>query len=149
HGLELFDVQKIPTHGGSLRIFAKHTGAAHENTANVAALLAEEERTGLTRLDHYEKFEERVHETKRQILEFLIQARRKSQRVVGYGAAGKTNTLLNFCGIREDFIEYFVDKNPYKQGKFLPGTHIPIRSPEQIAMTKPDYVFIGPWNLVN
>jgi hypothetical protein len=150
HGLELFDVQEISTHGGSLRIFAKHAGASrHAPTGKVDEVLACEQRAGLTELTHYERFEERVHETKRQILEFLIQARRKGQKVVGYGAAGKTNTLLNFCGIREDFIEYFVDKNPYKQGKFLPGTHIPIRAPEQIAQTKPDYVFVGPWNLVN
>jgi hypothetical protein len=150
HGLELSDVQEISTHGGSLRIFAKHAGASrHAPTGKVDEVLAREQRAGLTELAHYERFEERVHETKREILEFLIQARRKGQKVVGYGAAGKTNTLLNFCGIREDFIEYFVDKNPYKQGKFLPGTHIPIRAPEQIAQTKPDYVFVGPWNLVN
>jgi len=149
HGLSLFDVQEIPTHGGSLRIFARHAEeAAPLPSPSVAALLAVEESEGMNRLDHYQNYEERVKETKRQILEFLIEAKRAGKSVVGYGAAGKTNTLLNFCGIRTDFMDYMVDRNPYKQGKFLPGTHIPIFAPERIAETKPDYVFIGPWNLV-
>jgi ABC-type Fe3+-hydroxamate transport system substrate-binding protein len=91
-------------------------------------------------------FAERVKETKRKLLEFLIEAKRKGKVIVGYGAPGKGNTLLNYCGIRSDFIEYTVDRNPYKQGKFLPGTHIPIYAPEKISETKPDYVFILPWN---
>jgi hypothetical protein len=150
HGLTLFDVQEIPTHGGSLRIFARHTDeASPAPAASVAALLALEDKEGLTRVGHYAGFEERVKETKRQILEFLIGAKRAGKKVALYGAAGKTNTLLNYCGIRSDFIDYAVDRNPYKQGKFLPGTHIPIHAPDHIRETKPDYLFIGPWNLVN
>jgi C-methyltransferase C-terminal domain/Putative zinc binding domain/Methyltransferase domain len=149
HGLSLFDVEEISTHGGSLRIFARHADESLPvPSPNVAALLELEEREGMNRLDHYEKFGERVKETKRQLLEFLIEAKRAGKSVAGYGAAGKTNTLLNFCGIREDFMDYMVDRNPYKQGKFLPGTHIPILSPDHIKETKPDYLFIGPWNLV-
>lgn len=148
--LSLFDVEEISTHGGSLRIFARHADESSPAVSpNVAAVLDAEEREGMNRLDHYEKFGERVKETKRQLLEFLIEAKRSGKSVAGYGAAGKTNTLLNFCGIREDFMDYMVDRNPYKQGKFLPGTHIPILSPDHIKETKPDYLFIGPWNLVN
>jgi len=150
HGLTLFDVQEISTHGGSLRIFARHADESSPAVSpSVAAVLEAEEREGMNRLDHYEKFGERVKETKRQLLEFLIEAKRSGKSVAGYGAAGKTNTLLNFCGIREDFMDYMVDRNPYKQGKFLPGTHIPILSPDHIKETKPDYLFIGPWNLVS
>jgi hypothetical protein len=148
--LSLFDVEEISTHGGSLRIFARHADESSPTISpSVAAVLDAEEREGMNRLDHYEKFGERVKETKRQLLEFLIEAKRSGKSVAGYGAAGKTNTLLNFCGIREDFMDYMVDRNPYKQGKFLPGTHIPILSPDHIKETKPDYLFIGPWNLVN
>jgi len=149
HGLSLFDVEEIPTHGGSLRIFARHADeSSPAPSPSVAALLELEEREGMNRLEHYANYEERVKETKREILEFLIAAKRSGKSVVGYGAAGKTNTLLNYCGIRADFMDYVVDRNPYKQGKFLPGTHIPIFAPDRIAETKPDYVFIGPWNLV-
>ncbi len=148
HGLTLFDVDELPTHGGSLRIYARHT----EDTAKPAGervlkLSAREEAAGLDRLDTYASFTEQVHETKRRLLEFLIGARRRGKRIAGYGAPGKGNTLLNYCGIRTDFVEYTVDRNPYKHGRFLPGTHIPIHPPERIRETRPDYVLILPWNL--
>lgn len=148
HGLTLFDVEEISTHGGSLRIFARHAEKdASAPGPRVGAMLAVEERAGMNRPEHYAHFEERVKETKRQILEFLIRAKREGKSVAGYGAAGKTNTLLNYCGIRSDFIDYTVDRNPYKQGRFLPGSHIPIYAPDRIRETKPDYLFLGPWNL--
>jgi hypothetical protein len=145
--LKIVDVQEIGTHGGSLRIFAQHAAEAQKPAPSVAAMLAKEDAAGMNTLEFYARFEEKVKETKRKILEFLIQAKREGKRVAGYGAAGKTNTLLNFCGIRQDFIDYTVDKNPYKQGKFLPGTHIPIHAPEKIRETKPDYLFVGVWNI--
>jgi hypothetical protein len=149
HGLTLFDVEELPTHGGSLRIFARHADEAEPAVGpRVAAMLATEDRAGMNRLEHYTGFEERVKDTKRKLLEFLIRAKQEKKSIACYGAAGKTNTLLNYCGIRTDFIDYAVDRNPYKQGKFLPGTHIPIHAPERLRETRPDYVFIGPWNLV-
>jgi hypothetical protein len=149
YGLTLFDVEEVPTHGGSLRIFAHHaneTGWTME--PRLAQMLALEEKAGMNRLDHYAAFEARVKETKYKLLDLLIHAKRAGKSIVGYGAAGKTNTLLNYCGIRSDFLDYTVDRNPYKQGKFLPGTHIPIYAPDRIRETRPDYLFIGPWNLV-
>ncbi len=113
----------------------------------VHELRAREESAGFTRLDRYHSFAEQVKETKRKLLEFLIQAKRAGKQIVGYGAPGKGNTLLNFCGIRTDFLDYTVDRSPHKQGKFLPGTHIPIYSPDRIRETRPDYVLILPWNL--
>src|SRR6202035_3489168 len=113
----------------------------------VAELLRREEASGLTRLDGHRGFEQRVRETKHRLLEVLINARRAGRTVAGYGAPGKGNTLLNYCGIRSDLLDYTVDRNPYKQGKFLPGTHIPIESPERICQTKPDFLLILPWNL--
>jgi SAM-dependent methyltransferase len=147
HGLAVFDVDELPTHGGSLRIYARATGAAPPVTERVRALRAREAAAGLDRLETYASFAERVHETKRRLLDFLIAARRKGHRIAGYGAPGKGNTLLNYCGIRTDFVEYTVDRNPYKHGRFLPGTRIPIFPPERIAETRPDYVLILPWNL--
>src|SRR5205823_3180401 len=114
---------------------------------SVARLAEREVEAGLDRLSGYSGFAEQVRETKRKLLEFLIRARREGRSVAGYGAPGKGNTLLNYCGIREDFLDYTVDRNPYKHGKFLPGTHIPILPPEQIEATRPDYVLILPWNL--
>ena len=148
HGLEVFDVEELPTHGGSLRVYGCHAGdAAHPVEPSVRALLDREERLGVRTLAYYHAFEESVRETKRRLLEFLIQARREGKRVVGYGAPGKGNTLLNFCGIRTDFIDFTVDRNPYKHGKLLPGSRIPIHAPEKLWEAKPDYVLILPWNL--
>ena len=147
HGLALFDVEELPTHGGSLRIYAGHAGHAPAASERVLALRAEEAAAGVTNLSYYADFGERVRETKRKLLEFLIGARRAGKSVVGYGAPGKGNTLLNYCGIRTDMLDYTVDRNPFKHGKFLPGTQIPIFAPEHIAATQPDYVLILPWNL--
>lgn len=147
HGFTLFDVEELPTHGGSLRIYGRH----HEDGAKpvgerVLEMRRRELGAGFDRIETYSKFGEQVKETKRKLLEFLIGARREGKSIVGYGAPGKGNTLLNYCGIRTDFIDYTVDRNPYKQGKFLPGTHIPILHPDKVRETKPDYLFILPWN---
>ncbi len=148
HGLTLFDVEQLPTHGGSLRIYGRHAGnAALPVSEAVAALRTAEEAAGYRELATYGTFEEQVRETKRGLLEFLIGARRAGHSIAGYGAPGKGNTLLNYCGIGVDFIDYVVDRNPYKQGRFLPGTHIPIHHPDRLAETRPDYVLIMPWNL--
>ncbi|MFB3817853.1 MAG: methyltransferase domain-containing protein [Candidatus Methylomirabilales bacterium] len=146
HGLTLFDVEELPTHGGSLRIYACRAGARQEG-ARVAALRAREEAAGLTRMATYGAFGARVRETKRQLLEFLIAAKRQGKAVVGYGAAAKGNTLLNYCGIRTDFLDYTVDRSPHKQGRLLPGTQIPIHAPDRVRETRPDYLLILPWNL--
>jgi C-methyltransferase C-terminal domain/Putative zinc binding domain/Methyltransferase domain len=148
HGLRCFDVDELPTHGGSLRIYLCHDGDTTRPTSHtVSALEAHEIAAGLDHVDGYLAFGERVKATKWRVLDFLIDAKRRGKSVVGYGAPGKGNTLLNYCGVRTDFIDYTVDLNPYKQGKFLPGTRIPIDRPDQIAQTKPDYLFILPWNL--
>jgi SAM-dependent methyltransferase len=148
HGLRLFDVEELWTHGGSLRIYLCHAGnAARPTEAAVPALIARERAAGLHRLETYAAFVEQVRATKRNLLGFLIDAKAHGKSVAGYGAPGKGNTLLNYCGIRTDFLDYTVDRNPYKHGKYLPGTHIPIFAPEKIAETKPDYVLILPWNL--
>lgn len=148
HGLTLFDVEELSTHGGSLRIYACHVeDSSKVVSARVHELRAREESAGFARLDRYYSFAEQVKETKRKLLEFLIEAKRAGKQIAGYGAPGKGNTLLNFCGIRNDFLDYTVDRSPHKQGKFLPGTHIPIYPPERIKQTRPDYVLILPWNL--
>jgi hypothetical protein len=147
HGLTIFDVDEIPTHGGSLRIYARHTDdRSRPIDGRVTRLRAAEMTYGLTRMETYSNFGEQVKEAKRKLLEFLIAAKRKGKTVVGYGAPGKGNTLLNYCGIRDDFLDYTVDRSPHKQGKFLPGTRIPIHHPDRIKETKPDYVLILPWN---
>jgi SAM-dependent methyltransferase len=147
HGIALFDVEEIPTHGGSLRIYGCHAdGSFYPIGPRVNELRTREERMGFNGLERYSTFAEQVEETKRKLLEFLIRAKREGKSIAGYGAPGKGNTLLNYCGIRTDFLEYTVDRSSYKQGKFLPGTHIPIYSPEKIGQTKPDYVLILPWN---
>ena len=148
HGLRIFDVDPLPTHGGSLRIYACHTGhAAHANTERVAALLETERAAGLASLDAYRDFSERVKHVKRRLLSFLIEAKAADKHVVGYGAPAKGNTLLNYCGVRTDFLDYTVDRSPHKQGRALPGVHIPIYAPDKVRETKPDYVLILPWNL--
>jgi len=148
HGLTLFDVEELPTHGGSLRIYARHVEDEGKPVgARVLELRAREEIAGFTRLDRYASFGEQVQETKRKLLDFLITAKRQGKSIAGYGAPGKGNTLLNYCGIRTDFLDYTVDRSPHKQGKFLPGTHVPIFHPDRIRETQPDYVLILPWNL--
>jgi hypothetical protein len=148
HGLQIFDVEEIPTHGGSLRIYARHYEDVSKRVEeSVFQLRNDEEKAGLTCLRSYFFFTEKVKETKRKLLEFLIQAKRQGSSIVGYGAPGKGNTLLNYCGIRTDFLDYVVDRSPHKQGKFLPGTHIPIHDPSRIKETKPDYLVILPWNI--
>jgi SAM-dependent methyltransferase len=148
HGLTLFDVDELDTHGGSLRIYGRHSEDDSKPVAGRAReLLARELAMGFDRLETYGRFGEQVKATKRKILEFLIGLKASGQSIAGYGAPGKGNTLLNYCGIRTDFLDYTVDRNPYKQGKYTPGTHIPILAPETIARTRPDYLFILPWNL--
>ncbi len=150
HGLTLFDVDELPTHGGSLRIYAQHAddGARPVGKA-VVELKNAEQSLGITNPSYYRRFSEQVKETKRKLLSFLVHAKSEGKTVVGYGAPGKGNTLLNYCGIRTDFLEYTVDRNPFKHGKFLPGTHIPIFDPAKIKETQPDYLLILPWNLKN
>lgn len=148
HGLALFDVENLPTHGGSLRIYACH----REDTSKpisyrVEEMKAQEAKAGISSLETYASFSEKVKETKRKLLEFLVTAKRQGKTIAGYGAPGKGNTLLNYCGIRTDFIDYTVDRNTYKQGNYLPGTRIPIYSPDKIKETRPDYILILPWNL--
>ena len=148
HGLTLFDVDDIETHGGSIRIYAKHEyDDAKPVHGRVAAMKAKEKAAGHFDLAYYTNFSERVKESKRQILSFLIEAKRAGKSVACYGAPGKGNTLLNYCGIRTDFVDYTVDRSPHKQGNFLPGTRIPIHSPDKIRETKPDYLLLLPWNL--
>jgi 2-polyprenyl-3-methyl-5-hydroxy-6-metoxy-1,4-benzoquinol methylase len=148
HGLMVFDVEEIPTHGGSLRIFARHeANASLHPTERVQELRTREQRLGLDRPETYAAFAEKVKATKRSLLKFLIEAKEAGKRVAGYGAPAKGNTLLNYCGVRSDLLEYTVDRSPHKQGLYLPGTHIPIHAPEKIRETRPDYVLILPWNL--
>ena len=148
HDLTVFDVEEIPTHGGSLRVYARH--AADETKAasdRVSEMYRREREAGLLELAVYSSFEERARKAKRDILRFLIDCKENNKKFVGYGAPAKGNTLLNYCGVGTDFIEYTVDLNPHKQGHFLPGSHIPIKAPDEIRQTKPDLVFILPWNL--
>lgn len=148
HGITLFDVEELPTHGGSLRIYGRHADdLAKPVGPRVLELREREIAAGFARLDTYTKFDEQVKETKRSLLEFLIDAKRAGKSIAGYGAPGKGNTLLNYCGIRQDFLDYTVDRNPYKQGKYTPGARIPILPPEKIRETRPDYLLILPWNL--
>lgn len=148
HGLTLFDVEEIPTHGGSLRIYGRHTeDTSRAVSERLIALRNRELSEGFGTLEHYANFTEQVRATKRDVLRFLIEAKAAGKKVVGYGAPGKGNTLLNYCGIRTDFLDFTVDRNPYKQGKYTPGTHIPILPPEAISEARPDYILILPWNL--
>jgi SAM-dependent methyltransferase len=148
HGLTLFDVDQLPTHGGSLRVYAQRAGDGVQAVSpRVGALIDGERAAGLECLERYGAFRAQVHESKRALLEFLIGVRRAGKRVAGYGAPGKGNTLLNYCGIGTDFIEYTVDRSRYKQGKYLPGSRIPVFAPGRILETRPDYLLILPWNL--
>ena len=146
-GLELVDVEELPSHGGSLRVYLQHAAAGAGPSLAVVGLLDREDEQGMRDPETYRRFAEGVRESKRALLELLIELRRQEKQVVGYGAPGKGNTLLNYCGIRTDFLDYTVDRNPYKQGRHTPGTHIPIHQPEKIAETKPDVIVVLPWNL--
>jgi hypothetical protein len=148
HGLRVFDVDELTTHGGSLRIYACHDDdPVRQESARALAMQQRERRLGYERLDTYTSYGARVEADKREILEFLIGLKNEGKRVVGYGAPAKGNTLLNYCGIRKDFLDYTVDLNPHKQGHFLPGSRIPIRPPEAIREDRPDVLLILPWNL--
>jgi SAM-dependent methyltransferase len=148
HGLDVYDVEELGTHGGSLRLYTCTAGTRERERA-VTDLLDREDAARLDDLGTYSAFAARVRESKRSLLELLIALRRDGKQIVGYGAPGKGNTLLNYCGIRNDFLDYTVDRNPYKHGMYLPGTHIPIFATEQIAETRPDYVLVLPWNLID
>jgi SAM-dependent methyltransferase len=145
HDLQVFDVEELSSHGGSLRVFVRHAGDAP--LPAVAELLGRERAGGYRSVDGYAGFGARVAELKRELLSLLIELRRGGKRIAGYGAPGKGNTLLNYCGIRTDLVEYTVDRNPGKHGTFLPGTHIPVHPPHMLAETRPDYILILPWNL--
>jgi 2-polyprenyl-3-methyl-5-hydroxy-6-metoxy-1,4-benzoquinol methylase len=148
HGLSVFDVEELVTHGGSLRVYAcRSENETHHLEPAVQGLIAEEKRAGLDSLAGYKSFAQQVKETKFALIEFLLSAAREGKSVGGYGAPGKSATLLHYCGIGKDLIQYTVDRSPYKQGRFLPGNHIPIYHPDRIRETKPDYVVILPWNL--
>jgi SAM-dependent methyltransferase len=147
HGLKLIDVEELTTHGGSLRVHLAHAGAAHRPAPSVAGLLAREHGLGLRDLATYAAFAEQVRRTKRKLLAFLIAAKDQGAVICGYGAPGKGNTLLNYCAIGPDFLEFTVDRNPYKHGRFTPGMHVPIRPVEALDAARPDYVLILPWNL--
>jgi SAM-dependent methyltransferase len=147
--LAVVDVEEIPTHGGSLRIFVRHAAGAGSPSETVDELLAREDVQGLRDAATYRRFAERVPESKQALLELLVDLRRQRKQVVGYGAPGKASTLLNYCGIHTDLLDYTVDRNPYKQGKYTPGTHIPIHPPERISETRPDAILVLPWNLVS
>jgi len=148
HGLKVFDVEELPTHGGSLRVYACRAESRTRFTEpSVAKLINQELDAGLASAEGYARFKEQVKRTKWGLVSFLVEAARQGKSVAGYGAPGKSATLLHYCGIGKDLIEYTVDRSPHKQGRFLPGTHIPIFHPDRIAETKPDYVVILPWNL--
>ena len=148
HGMKLFDVEELSTHGGSLRIYACHESDTSKPVEPRAKeLKSREEAIGFGHLSHYLSFGPRVEATKRKLLAFLIAAKQEGKRVVGYGAPAKGNTLLNYCGIRTDLVDYTVDRSPHKQGHFLPGVHIPIYEPERVRATQPDYLLILPWNI--
>jgi hypothetical protein len=148
HGLEVYDVEELPTHGGSLRVYAQHAGGPHTAGDMVTERLRREADGGLHTPERYARFAEDVMQSKRALLELLIALRREGKQIVGYGAPGKGNTLLNYCGIRTDLLDYTVDRNPYKHGLYTPGTHIPIYPVEQIAETQPEFVLVLPWNLI-
>ena len=146
--LEIFDVEEIPTHGGSLRIFAKHAETeTHETTKNVENLLEKENRTGLTEINYYLDFQPKIEKVKIDLLTFLVEQKRAGKKVAAYGAAAKGNTLLNYCGVKKDLIEFVVDASPHKQNLLMPASHIPIVDESFIKNEKPDFVLILPWNI--
>jgi hypothetical protein len=148
HGITLFDVDELKSHGGSIRIYGRHVEDTTKPVSDrVREMKARESQAGFNRMETYSRFAEKVKETKRRILEILINLKRQGKTIVGYGAPGKGNTLLNYCGIRSDFLSYTVDRSPYKHGRFTPGTHIEIFPPDRIKQDRPDYLFILPWNL--
>jgi 2-polyprenyl-3-methyl-5-hydroxy-6-metoxy-1,4-benzoquinol methylase len=148
HNLRIFDVQELPTHGGSIRIYAcKKSADGYELSARATDLLKREDDLGMNSLPFYQAFATQVRQTKHELLAFLIDAKKRGKSIVGYGAPGKGNTLLNYCGIRQDFLDYTVDRSPHKQNTYTPGTRIPIYDPSRIYETKPDYILILPWNL--
>jgi 2-polyprenyl-3-methyl-5-hydroxy-6-metoxy-1,4-benzoquinol methylase len=147
HGMRIYDVETLPTHGGSLRLFVCHADAPFARTSRVDNLIAKEREAGLDRIDTYATFADVVIDIKCELLDFLIEARKNGKSVVGYGAPAKGNTLLNYCGVGPELLSYTVDISPHKQGRYLPGVQIPIYAPERILETKPDYVLILPWNI--
>jgi SAM-dependent methyltransferase len=147
-GLYVYDVEELPTHGGSLRIYVQHLNGPHKTSPSVRALIELEDEKGLRLPNRFEQFAEDVKESKLALLELLISLQRDGKRVVGYGAPAKANTLLNYCGIRTELLEYTVDRNPYKQGMYTPGTHIPIHSVERMNEDRPDFIVVLPWNLI-
>lgn len=149
HGLRLIDVEELPTHGGSLRVYLAHQDSSRATEVRVSDLLERERRRGLTEMSTYESFGYKACRAKRDLLQFLIAARNDGKKICGYGAPGKGNTLLNYCAIGTDFLDFTVDRNPYKHGRFTPGMHIPIKPVEAIDQTKPDYIVILPWNLTD
>jgi SAM-dependent methyltransferase len=147
HGLRMVDVEEVSTHGGSLRVYLTHLASSQPTGERVGTLLERESRLGLHSLSGYASFSENVRKTKRELLSFLIAAKNQGKRICGYGAPGKANTLLNYCGIGTDFLDFTVDRNPYKHGRYTPGMHIPIKPVEEIDASRPDYILILPWNL--
>ena len=149
HDLQVFDAEQLPTHGGSLRLFVGHVEAARPETAALPKLRAAETAAGLGEVRGHRGFQVRIDAVRRAFVDFLDEARKRGARVAAYGAAAKGNTLLNYCGVRSDRIDYVVDRNPRKQGRYLPGSHLPVLAPERLFETKPDYVVILPWNLAD
>jgi len=149
HALRVYDVEKISTHGGSLRVYACHEGSNIKKSHNVTVLLNEEILFGLNTMEIYSKYSEKVKATKRSLLSVLIEIKNQGKNIVAYGASAKGNTLFNYCGISTDFIAYSVDLNPHKQNTYLPGSRIPVFAPDKIRETKPDYILITPWNIQN
>ncbi|MEO7325006.1 MAG: class I SAM-dependent methyltransferase [Dokdonella sp.] len=147
HGLDIWDVEALPTHGGSLRIWASHAGSEHRNAASVATVLADEDAAGMRAMDYYRGFQAEADAVKNGLLDFLLQQRRAGRTVAGYGAAAKGNTLLNYAGVRPDLLPYVVDASPHKQGRYLPGSRIPVVAEEHLRAQRPDTVLILPWNL--
>jgi len=148
HGLELFDVEEIPTHGGSLRIFAKHAEDKTKNISDrVGQLIEKEKKAGMDSLAYYQGFQDAVEDIRKDFLEFLETQKTSGKKVVGYGAAAKGNTLLNFCGVKKDLVSFVVDASPHKQGKYLPGSHIPVVNERELLTARPDFILVLPWNI--